>query len=82
MSIFEWLLKTCFTIRVDVWYIVLQIRNLSHDVASGSDITPCIEIDKPIVVYIFCNVTTVITTSHIYGKLLVFSHKKHGFKVV
>ena len=32
---------------------------LSHDVASVSEITPCIKIDKPLVVYIFfgtCNV--------------------------
>ena len=31
---------------------------LSHDVASGSDIKPCIEIDKTLVVYILvmlCN---------------------------
>ena len=26
---------------------------LSYDVASGSEITPCIKIDKPLVVYIF-----------------------------
>ena len=35
----------------------LQVRFvfsiLSHDVASGSDITPCNEIDKPLVVYRF-----------------------------
>ena len=30
---------------------------LSHDVASGSDITTCIKIDKPQVVCIFNNVT-------------------------
>ena len=28
---------------------------LSHDVASGSDIMPCNEIDKPQVVYRFSN---------------------------
>ena len=26
---------------------------LSYDVASGSDITPCIKIDKPVVIYRF-----------------------------
>ena len=28
---------------------------LSHDIASGSDITPCEKIDKPLVVYRFGN---------------------------
>ena len=27
--------------------------SLSHDVASGNDITPCIKVDKPLVVYIW-----------------------------
>ena len=31
---------------------------LSQDVASRSDITPCNKIDKPLVVYIFSNVTS------------------------
>ena len=36
---------------------------LSYDVASGSEITPCNKIDKPLVVYIFTgNVMTSITT--------------------
>ena len=36
---------------------------LSHDVASGKDITPCNKIDKPLVVYRFSgNVMTSITT--------------------
>ena len=26
---------------------------LTHDVASGSDITPCFKIDKPLVIYVF-----------------------------
>ena len=30
-----------------------QQRHLSDDVASGSEITPCIKIDKPLVVYRF-----------------------------
>ena len=37
--------------------------NLSYDVASGSEITPCNKIDKPLVVYRFTgNVVTSITT--------------------
>ena len=37
--------------------------NLSYDVASGSEITPCNKIDKPLVVYRFTgNVMTSITT--------------------
>ena len=36
---------------------------LSYDVASGSEITPCNKIDKPLVVYRFTgNVMTSITT--------------------
>ena len=35
----------------------IQYYNLSHDVASGSDITQCNKIDKPLVVYRFSNVT-------------------------
>ena len=31
-------------------YVLL---NLSNDIASGSKITPCNKIDKPLVVYIF-----------------------------
>ena len=42
---------------------VLVIENpLSYDVASGSEITPCSKIYKPLVVYIFLgNVMTSIT---------------------
>ena len=37
--------------------------DLSYDVASGSEITPCNKIDKPLVVYKFTgNVMTSITT--------------------
>ena len=38
-------------------FITMSNENLSHDVGSGSDITPCNKIDKPLVVYRFCNVT-------------------------
>ena len=38
---------------------------LSYDVTSGSEITPCKKIDKPLVVYRFSgNVMTSITTLH------------------
>ena len=30
--------------------LILKKKNLSHDVTAGSDITPCIKIDKPLVV--------------------------------
>ena len=40
-----------------------NIYNLSYDVASGIEITPCKKIDKPLVVYRFTgNVITFITT--------------------
>ena len=39
------------------------IVNLSHDVASGSEIMPCNKIDKPLVVYrLTGNVMTSMTT--------------------
>ena len=39
---------------------------LSHDVASGSEITPCNKIDKPLMVYRFTgNIMTSITTLRI-----------------
>ena len=39
------------------------LLNLSYDVASGSEITPCNKICKPLVVYRFTgNVSTSITT--------------------
>ena len=42
-------------------------KRLSHDVASGSEITPCNKIDKPLVVYRFSgNVMTSITTLRNY----------------
>ena len=42
---------------------VISDQILSYDVASGSEITPCNKIDKPLVVYRFTgNVMTSITT--------------------
>ena len=42
-----------------ITWCIFQKIYLSHDVASGSDITPCNKIHKPLVVYRFSgNVTT------------------------
>ena len=35
---------------------LIWVHILSHDLASGNDITPCNNIDKPLVVYRFSNV--------------------------
>ena len=44
-------------------FLCSALGPLSYDVASESEITPCIKIDKPLVVYIFTvNVMTSITT--------------------
>ena len=46
-----------YTVMLKVYYL------LSYDVASGSEITPCNKIDKPLVVYRFTgNVMTSIAT--------------------
>ena len=57
---------------------------LSYNVASWSDITPCIKNDKPLVVCRFLSryVLTSIITSPIHGKILAFSRNKSNFKVV
>ena len=50
---------------------------LSYDVASGSEITPCNKIDKPLVVYRFKGkVMTSITTLRHNDKIITFSHQK------
>ena len=47
---------------IEILYTVRYIK-LSYDVASGSEITPCNKIDKPLVVYRFTgNIMTSITT--------------------
>ena len=43
--------------------------NLSHNVASGNDITPCNNIDKPLMVYIFSNVAYIRTESQLFHAL-------------
>ena len=51
-----------FTSIVKVFWSAFE-HTLSYDVASGSEITPCNKIDKPLVVYRFTgNVMTSITT--------------------
>ena len=48
-----WLLAKVFeNIKLDRLHVFL-----SHDVTSWSNITPCNKIDKPLVVFRFCNVT-------------------------
>ena len=62
-------------INIDIIYI------LSHDVASESDITPCIKIDKPLVVYPFTgNEMKFIITLHKIRENLNCSHQKCNFK--
>ena len=54
-----WFYERLKHIRVDAY------NGLSYDVASGSEITPCNKICKPLVVYRFSgNVITSITTLH------------------
>ena len=49
------------------WTYSIYKYELSYDVASGSEITPCNKIDKPLVVYRFTgNVITSITTLRIW----------------
>ena len=52
-------------------------KNLSHDVMSGSDITPCNKMDKPLVVYRFCIISNDCIKD---AKILTFSHQKCDFK--
>ena len=51
---------------------------LSHDVASGSDITPCNRIDKPLVVHRFSGnvIIASIITLRKRGEILTFSREK------
>ena len=54
------------------YYIDIKIL-LYYDVASESEITPCIKIDKPLVVYTFTgNVMTFITTLRTKYKVITF----------
>ena len=52
-----------YRFEIDVTYLVIVYFILSYEVASGSEITPCTKIDKPLEVYRFSgNVMTSITT--------------------
>ena len=46
---------------------LIHLNNLSYDIASGSEITPCNKIDKPLVVYRFTG--NVLNVAHIMTKL-------------
>ena len=52
----------------------LRYQYLSHDVASGSEITPCNKINKPLVVYRFMGkvMTSIITLRKRWPNLDVF----------
>ena len=52
--------------------------NLSYDIASEIEITPCIKIDKPLVVYRF---SVNLMTSHIWQNPNVFM-PKYDFKII
>ena len=54
---------------------------LSHDVASESDISTCIKIDKPLASSIKIYIT-LITASRIFGKILTFSHQNRNYKMI
>ena len=59
LRIMKVILFIVFSLAPDTYLI------LSYDVASGSEITPCNKIDKPLVVYRYTgNVMTSITTLH------------------
>ena len=51
------LVKMPHCLKYHVKAQLMIMISLSNDVASGSDITPCNKIDKPLVVYRFSNVT-------------------------
>ena len=51
------LVKMPHCLKYHVTAQLMIMISLSNDVASGSDITPCNKIDKPLVVYRFSNVT-------------------------
>ena len=57
--------------------LMILLIILSHDVTSGSDITPCNKMDKPLVVYRFSGnvITPIITLPKIRENLDVFRPK-------
>ena len=66
------------TIKFEAYVIALIIYCiLSYDVASGSEITPCNKICKPLVVYRFMGkVMTSITTLRHIDKIITFLRQK------
>ena len=58
-----------FFLHTGYGYLLFWVNiRLPYDVASGSEITPCIKIDKPLVVYRFsANVMTSIRTLGTYN---------------
>ena len=67
------LLDSCLCVHYVLDKKVYSI--LSYDVASGSEITPCIKIDKPLVVYRFTGnvMTSIITLRKKWQHLDVFT---------
>ena len=64
-------------------FLPMVYITLSHDVASGSDITPCNNIDKPLVLYRFSGnvMTSVKTLRKIRETLEVFTPKMHFLSI-
>ena len=71
-SVFE-ALPGRFDIKRHATSILYIYRPYNYDVASGSEITPCNKIDKPLVVYRFSgNVMTSVTTLCTYDTIITF----------
>ena len=56
-----------------------KTKCLSYDVASESEITSCIKIDKPIAVYRF---SRNVMKRHAFGKTLTFSGQSYDLKII
>ena len=68
--------------NVNAWSAAVMNDPLSYDVTSGSEITPCNKIDKPLVVYGFTgNVMMSIKCCLHNGKIITFLRHKSDFKV-
>ena len=67
---------------IKLFLVALLMAYLSYDVASGSEITPCNKIDKPLVVYRFTGnfMTSIYRCAH-NDKILTFLRQKWDFKV-
>ena len=61
----------------------MQLLLLVHDVASGCEITPCTEIEKPLVVYKFPeNVMKSIKALLHNDKMMPFLRQEYDFKII